>query len=179
MAKADLGLVLYAIGSGTSVSFKNPAGISGTPRIVSSGVYRASDTFYAGAMGTTTISVLGNVGATAFGVVVGVERRQYDAANAANLQWSPVSTVRLDAQVYSGGPIGPAKLQTIARTDFNGLAVDEGDGLLASGNSAESLSITLKTTDLFLGTGGARLILRACSGALLSGDFVACSVATG
>lgn len=173
--------MLQLVGSGTVTSYINKGGASGVPRISTSGVFRASDTFYPGAKGNAAISVQGTIGATAFGVVVGVERIRNDPNNSGRPAWSKVGTYRTDQESYSGvlGFAAPQLTQTILRTDFSGSLVDTSSGALVSGGAGTTLAVTLTTQDLFLATGGARVIARACSGAFLSGDTVTFAVDCG
>lgn len=187
-AKRDFGVVLSLIGSGTTTGgYIAPNNTSGTPKIAASGVFRASDTFLTGVANQTSISVYGNVGATAFGCVVGVERQRYDQLNSGQTKWSLVGTSRLDQQVSSGGiysgtggAVPPRQFQTLLATDFSGFLVDSSPGsLLSGGTSGERLAVTLVTVDALNATGGARVIARPCSGTFSSGDYLFFAVEAG
>lgn len=183
MNPVDTGVVLALIGSGTSLTYRDGKGNSGTPRISYSGVFRASDTFYPGRAQQTSITVTGIVGTGPFGVEVAVERQRLPGINSGTASgipvWSRVSTVRLDNQAYSGNWGAPMPSQVITRVNMSGAAVDTSSGLIGSGSAAFTMGVVLATTDLLNAKDGARVIARATSGALLSGDYLLFSVDAG
>jgi hypothetical protein len=171
----DKGVVLLAIGSGTTQAATAP-GYGGTPRIMMSGTYRASDSFAVGAASVVAVTVQGNILVSGTGVTVGIERQRNDLSPSTSglAKWSLVTSTRTD---LGGGVIGSgaAQLHNINKSAWTGQNVDTSSGLIASGTAAESLAVTLLTTDLAAST-NARLIVRTFSGFMASGDFVIASV---
>ena len=173
-------MALAAIGSGTSITYRDRTGNSGTPRIVTSGTFRASDTFYPGRAQTVNITVHGNLSAASFGAEVAVERGRISSGTGSGLAvWSRVSTTRADSQNFSGTWAAPQISQVILRTQFSGSPVDPSTGTLVSGAAATQLGVTLATSDLLNAKDGARIIARCVSGALASGDYLYFAVEAG
>ena len=168
-AVVDKGIVLLALGSGTTQVSAAP-GYSGTPRIMYSGTYRASDPFHVGAAGVVAVTVQGNIAVSGTGVVVGVERQRSDFSPTTSglSRWSLVTTTRTDQS-------GAAQLHQINKTAWAGQNVDTSSGLIGSGTATESLAVTLITTDL-AAAGPSRVIARAFSGTFASGDYIICAV---
>lgn len=166
----DTGIVGLFIGSGTTKAATAP-GYPGTPRILQSGDFRFSDTFNPGNASVVAVTVQGTLLVSGKTVVVGIERQRSNVSPTSSglAKWSLVQSTRTDTGVSSG-------IQVITTpAAFTGQAVDTSSGLLVSGTAAESLAVTLTTTNL-IGAGNARVIVAAGNGILASGDFVLVSV---
>lgn len=179
MPSIDQGVVLYAIGSGTAATYLQGNGAAGVPRIVTSGAARASDVFYVGNAPSVSISLTANINTSGFGATVVVERQRYDAQNSGLTRWSVVGTTRTDNAILSGLVQAPVVQQTILSGHLGGRIVDTSSGALISGGALEALGVTLRTAELQGATGGARILVRACSGGFTSGDYLIASVDAG
>lgn len=165
----DKGIVLMALGSGTTAVSVAP-GYSGTPRIMYSGTFRASDSFDAGNAGMVAVTVQSNIATSGAGLLVGLERQRAGGTPQFSGQpkWSLVTSYRSD--VGSGGQI-----HQLVKSAFAGRLVDTSNGLIGSGSATETLAITL-TTDQLQAAGPSRVIAAVFSGSFGSGDWALVSV---